>query len=35
MSDGDVEDGRSSFPAPESRDIDTSGRRQPYVAVKA
>jgi hypothetical protein len=35
MSDRDVEDGRRSFPAPELRDIDTSKRRQPYVAIEA
>jgi hypothetical protein len=35
MSNGDVEDGRHSFPAPELRHIDTSRRRQPYVAIEA
>ena len=35
MSDGDVEDGRCSFPTPKSHHINTSRRHQLYVTVEA
>jgi hypothetical protein len=35
MSDGDIEDGRCSFPTPKSYHTNTSRRHQLYVAVEA